>query len=168
MFRVPAIQGMAKIAFVTTARTSGTCNVTVATGTFGNGGPSPPPQSNSGTFSGATFNGTASAFSTMFTIPTATVAATGTVQADAALIATGFTLVTGADDTKGVKLPAAAAGLVCIIKVDTGADLKVWPNTGDTINAIAANSAMTVVDDVCFTLVAYDATAWYTAPLLPS
>lgn len=101
-------------------------------------------------------------------IPTATVAATGTVQADAALIATGFTLVTGADDAKGVKLPPAVAGLQCIIKVADGADLKIWPSTGDAINAIAANSAMTVVDDVCLLLTAYDGTTWYTTPLLPS
>jgi hypothetical protein len=110
----------------------------------------------------------AKTFTTMPIIPAATVAATGTVQADAAAITTGFTLVTGADDAKGVKLPAAAAGLVCIIKVGDGADLKVWPNTGDAINAIAANNAMTVVDDVCFMLVALDATTWYTVPLLPS
>ena len=107
-------------------------------------------------------------FSTMPLIPTATVAATGTVQGDAAAIATGFTLVTGADDAKGVLLPAAAAGKICIIKVDAGADLKVWPATGDAINAIAANSALTVIDDVCFMLIAYDATTWYTVPLLPS
>jgi hypothetical protein len=112
--------------------------------------------------------GGAKTFSTMPIIPAATVAATGVDQTDAAAITTGFTLVTGADDAKGVKLPAAAAGLVCIIKVDAGADLKVWPNTGDAINAIAANSAMTVVDDVCFMLVALDATTWYTLPLLPS
>jgi hypothetical protein len=108
------------------------------------------------------------AWATMFKIPTATVAATGTVQADAASITTGFTLVTGADDAKGVKLPAAAAGSICIIKVDTGADLKVWPATGDGINAVAVNSNITVVDDVCFALIAYDATTWYTLPLLPS
>jgi hypothetical protein len=110
----------------------------------------------------------AKTFSTMPIIPVATVAATGTVQGDAAAITTGFTLVTGADDAKGVLLPAAAAGLVCIIKVGDGADLKVWPNTGDAINAIAANSAMTVVDDVCFMLIALDGTTWYTLPLLPS
>jgi hypothetical protein len=110
----------------------------------------------------------AKTFSTMPIIPVATVAATGTVQGDAAAITTGFTLVTGADDAKGVLLPAAAAGLMCIIKVGDGADLKVWPNTGDAINAIAANSALTVVDDVCFALIALDATTWYTLPLLPS
>jgi hypothetical protein len=112
--------------------------------------------------------GGAKTFSTMPIIPVATVAATGTVQGDAAAIATGFTLVTGADDAKGVLLPAAAAGSVCIIKVADGADLKVWPATGDAINAIAANSAMTVVDDVCFMLIALDGTTWYTLPLLPS
>jgi hypothetical protein len=110
----------------------------------------------------------AKTFSVMPIIPVATVAATGTVQGDAAAITTGFTYVTGADDAAGVKLPAAAAGLVCIIKVGPGADLKVWPNTDDAINAIAANSALTVVDDVCFALIALDGVTWYTLPLLPS
>jgi hypothetical protein len=101
---------------------------------------------------------------------TATVAAAGagSVLTDAAQIDYGFTLATGADDTVGVKLPPAVAGKVCVIKVADGADLKVWPSTGDAINAIAAGSAMTVVDDVCFMLVAYDSTTWYTIPLLPS
>jgi hypothetical protein len=124
--------------------------------------------SSTNTFSGVNTFSAANIFSVMFRIPCATVAATGTVQGDAAAITTGFTLVTAADDAKGVILPAAAAGLVCIIKVDTGADLKVYPNTGDAINAIAANTAITVVDDVCFALIAYDATTWYTLPLLPS
>jgi hypothetical protein len=107
-------------------------------------------------------------FSAMPVIPVATVAATGADQSGAAAITTGFTLVTGADDAKGVKLPAAAAGLMCIIKVGDGADLKVYPNTDDAINAIAANSPITVVDDVCFALIALDGTTWYTLPLLPS
>jgi len=105
---------------------------------------------------------------TMFTIPVGTAAAAGTVQADATAIDYGFTLVTGADDAKGVKLPAAKAGAIVIIKVGDGADLKVWPSTGDAINALSANAALTVVDDVCFMLIAYDATTWYTLPLLPS
>ena len=114
-----------------------------------------------------TFTG-AQTFGTMPIIPTATVAATGADQAGAAAITTGFTLVTGADDAKGVRLPTAVAGLVCIIKVGPGADLKVYPATGDDINKTGANTAITVVDDVCFALVAYDATDWYTLPLLPS
>lgn len=107
-------------------------------------------------------------FSTMPLIPVATVAATGADQTGAAAITTGFTLVTGADDSVGVKLPTAVAGLICIIKVAPGADLKVYPNTSDTINKGAANSAITVVDDVCFALIALDAVDWYTLPLLPS
>jgi hypothetical protein len=120
------------------------------------------------TVSGVKTYSAANIFSVMPRIPATTVAALGVDQSDAAAITTGFTLVSGADDAKGVKLPAAAAGLVCIIKVGDGADLKVWPNTGDAINALGANNALTVVDDVCFALIALDATTWYTLPLLPS
>lgn len=101
-------------------------------------------------------------------VRTATVAAAGTNASNAGQLIEGFNLVTGPDDTKGVILPPAAAGAQVIIKVGDGADLKVWPATGDAINAIAVDSAMTVVDDVCFMLTALDATTWYTTPLLPS
>lgn len=102
-------------------------------------------------------------------LPTATVAAAGSDNTDAAVIDVGFTLVTGANDTKGVKLPTAAAGKICIIKVGDGADLKVYPNTGDAINkGTVTTGSITVVDDVCFMLIAHDATDWYTLPLLPS
>lgn len=102
------------------------------------------------------------------TIPVATVAAAGTNQGNAAALSLGFNYVTGADDAKGVKLPAAAAGSIVIIKVGPGADLKVYPNTSDKINDGTADAAITVVDDVCFMLIAKDATDWYTLPLLPS
>lgn len=105
----------------------------------------------------------------MFQIPVQeALAATGTVQADAAQLIAGFNYVTGADDAKGVKLPGAKKGLAVIIKVGPGADLKVWPATGDAINDGSANASITVVDDVCFMLVAKDTTNWYTLPLLPS
>jgi len=102
------------------------------------------------------------------TIPVTTVAAAGTNQGTAAALSLGFNYVTGADDAKGVKLPAAAAGRIVIIKVGPGADLKVYPNTSDKINDGTADAAITVVDDVCFMLIAKDATDWYTLPLLPS
>lgn len=102
------------------------------------------------------------------TIPVATVAAAGTNQGNAAALSLGFNYVTGADDAKGVKLPAAVAGRIVIIKVGPGADLKVYPNTSDKINDGTADAAITVVDDVCFMLIAKDATDWYTLPLLPS
>lgn len=110
----------------------------------------------------------AKTFATMPIIPTATVAAAGTVQADATAITTGFTLVSAADAAKGVKLPTAAAGLVCIIKNNAAAILKVWPFSGDAVNAIAADSNYVLAASTSTLLVAYDATTWYSVPLLAS
>jgi predicted RecA/RadA family phage recombinase len=107
-------------------------------------------------------------FGVMPRFPVATVAAAGNAQGNAAALAEGINVVTGPDDTKGVVLPTAVAGMVVIVKVGDGADLKVYPATGGAINALSANAAMTVVDDVCFALVATSTTQWYTLPLLPS
>jgi hypothetical protein len=67
----------------------------------------------------------------LLSLDSATVAATGSAQGDAAAIAHGFTLVSAADGTKGVKLPAAAAGGLCIVKNADAANaiLKVYPDT---------------------------------------
>ena len=107
-------------------------------------------------------------FAAMPTIPAATVAATGTVQADAALIATGFTVVTGADTAVGVKLPAAAAGKVCIVENAVAATLKVWPNTDDAINAIAANSNIVLAASASAIFIPIDGVTWKTIPKVPS
>lgn len=112
----------------------------------------------------------AKTFSTMPIIPTATVAATGSDQAGAAAITTGFALVSGADDAKGVKLPTAVAGLQCIIKSSVaGKILKVYPFSGDAINALAGDAAISLASGPTAAMfIAYDATTWYTLPLLPS
>ena len=94
-------------------------------------------------------------------IPSATVAATGTVQANAAAVTTGFTLVSAADGNKGVKLPAAAAGLTVMLKNNVDAALKVYPNTADKINGGSANAAVTMNNSSSAMFVAYDATDWY-------
>jgi len=109
-------------------------------------------------------------FAAMFRIPVgADVAAAGSVQGDATALLEGFQVVTGADGTKGVKLPVAVAGAVVIIKGTTSAVLKVWPNTGAAINAVAANSAMSLASGVIPAIfIAKSATQWYTLPLLPS
>ena len=71
--------------------------------------------------------------------------------------------------TKGVRLPLAAAGLICIIKNLVGdEDLKVYPGTSDKINGGAANAALTMAGGTSAILIAYDATDWYSIPLLPS
>lgn len=109
------------------------------------------------------------------TIPVFTpeaVAAAGTVQADATAIGatTGFAHCTGADATKGVKLPAASAGKTLVVKNSDAANavLKVWPATGDAINALSANAALSMAAKTSALFVALDATTWYTTPLLPS
>jgi predicted RecA/RadA family phage recombinase len=106
----------------------------------------------------------------LLSLDSATVAATGSTQGDAAAIADGFTLVTAADGTKGVKLPAAAAGALCLVKNADAANaiLKVYPDTGDAINALAANAALSMAAKTSAVFVAFDATTWYTIPLLPS
>ena len=117
----------------------------------------------SGALSGTTVTASAG-----FIMPSATVAATGTNQATAAQIATGFTLVSAADATKGILLPAAAAGLTCVIKNNAAAVLKIWPSSGDAVNAIAADSNYVLASLTSTVLVAYDATTWYSVPLLAS
>lgn len=166
LFDVPGAN-YAAVRLYVVAIASGTLSVTAVSDAFV-GVPSLGSNSSGNTFSGATFSGTASTFSTMPIFPTATVAATGSVQGDAASVATGFTLATGADGTVGVKLPAAAAGLQCTIKNNTNAVLKVWPATGDAINAIAANSSLSMAALTSAVFTAYDATTWYSTPTVPS
>lgn len=104
-------------------------------------------------------------------IPTATVAATGSVQGDAAAVAEGkLTLVTAADATKGVVLPSAVAGMQVIIKNADAANaiLKIYPAASDAINALSANAAFSIAAKTSVWLIAYDATTWYSVPLLPS
>lgn len=113
-----------------------------------------------------------------FTTPIMTVdvqvlAAAGSAQGDAGAVtatAPGLIHATGADATKGIVLPAAAAGKQFTVKNDDAANavLKVYPATGDAINAIAANSAISMAAKTCCTFTAIDATTWFTNPLLPS
>ena len=62
-----------------------------------------------------------------------TLAATGSAQGDAALILTTCTLVTAADGTKGVILPAMNIGESCEMFNNAGSTLKVYPPTGSAI-----------------------------------
>ncbi len=108
------------------------------------------------------------AFSAMPTIPSATVAAAGTDATNGGAVATGFTLVSAANGTKGVVLPAAAAGKVCIIKNNAAGALKIWPATGDGINAGGVDAVFSITNLTSVLLVAYDDTTWYSVPLVAS
>jgi len=120
------------------------------------------------TISGGTVSGTTVTATGDLYVASATVAATGSTQANAAQLAGGFTLVSAADATKGVKLPEAVAGRVVIIKNGANAVLKVWPSTGDAVNAIAVDSNYVLAANTSSILVAYDSTTWYSVPLLAS
>jgi len=110
-------------------------------------------------------------FTSMPIIPVnADVAATGSTVTDAAQLSSGFTVVTGADGTKGVKLPATpAAGTIVIIKGTTAGVLKVWPDAAATINAIGSNGAISLASGAIPAIfIAKSTTQWYTLPLVPS
>lgn len=90
----------------------------------------------------------------------ATVTASGTLQADAAAISKTLNIVTGADGTKGVKLPFAAAGLNLTI-VNSGTDsLKVYPQTSQSINDLSANAAFIISAKASIQFYAKDASSW--------
>lgn len=100
-------------------------------------------------------------------------AAAGSAQGDGGLVTAGSPAIvhaTGADATKGIVLPAAAAGLVVFVKNADAANaiLKVYPATGDGINAIAVNSPISMAAKTAAVFVAIDATTWFTFSLLPS
>lgn len=100
-----------------------------------------------------------------------TVAAAGSTQANAiasAPVATTFCLVSAADGTKGVALPTPTAGQIVIIKNNANAALKVYPQASGQINAVGANNAFSCPCLTSFIAAAYNATQWYTVPLLPS
>lgn len=97
-----------------------------------------------------------------------TVAAAGSVQGDATQLIEGFNLVTAADATKGVLLPAATPGAEVIVKNGAAAVLKIWPASGDQVNAVSVDAAFSIAASTSVLLIAYNTTTWYSVPLLPS
>lgn len=92
----------------------------------------------------------------------ATLAAAGSAQGDAAAIAAKVSTVTGADTTKGVILPATpVVGDQYIIINTAAAVLKIYPGTGDTINATAANTAVSIAASVVTQCIATSTSAWW-------
>jgi len=97
-----------------------------------------------------------------------TVAAAGDSQANGGAIIGDFCVVTGADGTKGVVLPAGAIGKRVVIKNNANAVLKVYPASGGKINAIAQDGAISMAAYTAAEFLAQTATQWFTLPLLLS
>lgn len=100
----------------------------------------------------------------VFSFGRATLAAAGTTAADAAVLTQQFQVVTGADEAKGVALPAAATaeGPYWIYN-DAAAGLFVYPVNGgnDNINALAEDAGFLVAGGEVAVFVPTSATQWY-------
>ena len=98
--------------------------------------------------------------------------ATGSTQTDAAAIVSAsgaLVAVTGADATKGVRLPPITdVGQEFTVKNVDNAVLKVYGATGGIINTLSANAAISMAARTVATFTAVNSTTWYTLPLLPS
>ena len=94
----------------------------------------------------------------------AAVSAAGTTQGAATALVSNInnvTVVTAA--AAGVRLPTAVAGMRILIRNSDSADtLSIYPATGGTINALAANAAFTLAAGATTELMATTATQWYT------
>lgn len=91
-----------------------------------------------------------------------TVAAAGASQGNATSISSSgaIVVVTATASTEGIKLPAAAAGLVYKVLADASVGVKVYPATGDIIGALSANAAYTQAKNTVATYYAIDTTHW--------
>lgn len=93
-----------------------------------------------------------------------TLAATGTVQGDAAALVSYLTTVTGADAAKGIILPATpVAGAKYTIINTANAVLKIYPGTGDTISGLSANTNMSAAAYTVTYCHAVSTSAWWCA-----
>ena len=93
----------------------------------------------------------------------ATVAAAGSSQSNAAAINARIVTITGADGTKGVKLPAPAAGLEIIVVHTVGTkSLPVYGNGSETINGVAGATGVSVLGGSS-PIFRSDGTNWFVA-----
>lgn len=97
---------------------------------------------------------------------TGTVAATGSSQTDAAVLqSAGFSVVTGANATKGAIIAAGTKDIK--VKNNTAAVLLLYPPTGLGINALSTNSAISMasLSSASFVL---EGSIYFSVPTVPS
>ena len=91
------------------------------------------------------------------------IAPLGSAQTDAKAISKALAVVTGADGTLGVILPAInkAGQTVAVYSATATNGLKIYPNTSGTINGGSANASITIEGKTMAIFVATDnATNW--------
>jgi hypothetical protein len=85
------------------------------------------------------------------------VAAAGAVIANAAAVLTGFTLISGADNTVGIQIPAMNTGEMCVVYSNAaGKILKIYPQVGGQINEGGANTAYSTAAAAGMTIIVAD------------
>lgn len=97
---------------------------------------------------------------------TATLAAAGSTQTDAAVVASNLCIVTAANGTKGVRLPPLAAvpvgTCITIVNTDLVSALKVYSDAaGELITGQAGTTAISLAAKLMLRCYKYDATNWY-------
>lgn len=90
----------------------------------------------------------------------AAVAAAGSTQAGATLLADSINVVNSG--TGGVRLPSATAGMRVIVRNTTGSTINVYPFLGGNINGGSANVAVTLPTGTAVEYIASSSTAWFT------
>lgn len=105
--------------------------------------------------------------------PVQVLPAAGSSQVDAAAItAVSGALIhaTGANAVKGIILPAGQVGKEYVIKNQDAANavLLVYPPTGGSINALSANTAISMAAKASAVFMCIDGTVWVTTPTVPS
>ena len=107
-----------------------------------------------------------------FVLGLQTVVAAGSDQAGAgAIVAQGGAVVlcSTADNTKGIRLPllsASTVGEVYIIMNNlSNKTLEIYPGSGDAINPVSDNGAVTIAADTMLICIAQDAVQWFSGEL---
>jgi|TARA_B110000977_G_scaffold185650_1_gene250694 hypothetical protein len=107
-----------------------------------------------------------------FVLGLQTVVAAGSDQAGAgAIVAQGGAVVlcSTADNTKGIRLPllsASTVGEVYIIMNNlSNKTLEIYPGSGDAINPVGDNGAVTIAADTMLICIAQDAVQWFSGEL---
>jgi len=89
-----------------------------------------------------------------------TVSAAGTVQGDATALTKTYNIVTTATANQGVVLPDATTGKVATVLNNTLVNIKVYPASGEQIDALGTNSSKNLSPGASITLVCSSGTLW--------
>ena len=97
----------------------------------------------------------------------ASVAAAGSDQAGATALTKSYNIVTSGTANQGVKLPDTSTGLEACVLNDTSVSIKVYPASGESIDAESANAAIGLGPKHSLRLVGVSATKWNrTSPVI--